>query len=438
MRGSPPLPTSPFALYAGVGGAKATNPAPTMAVTLRIAVWLLLSMVHHANCASPTASTTRSVSVDIVQLWWEYGNADGTPAEGRKAMADAAARGMTYFRFAASHFWPNEMNSTYLTDELAYWSAMDALFADASDLNVSLIPSLNWQIWLWPDLAGEPLGQMISNRTSKSSALLKSYVQKFVRRYADSGVVLAWELGNEYNLQVDLDFGALNTSGVAPRLGTPSFRSKADNFSTSELAAFQVVYAGWIRAVDSAALPISTGHAVPRQGAWHLSQSYHEQQRDWSMDSVQQFEHIVRIQSSGCDLISYHYYGGEDNKRFGPATCTGNRAPCTSKTECCLGEATSAVLFHYLVTAAKKAGKQWYIGEFGTTSPADRRFTLELLSQLRQVPPMEGPVLATMWVWEFGGSQPNISISPSDGRANDQAVIEKIQAANRELGRHHS
>ncbi len=398
-----------------------------------LAAALSLAPIAHCSRASPPAASTRAVSVDIVQLWWEYGHADGTPAQGRRAMADAVARGMTYFRFGASHFWPTEMNSTYLTDEAAYWSAMDSLFADAAGLNVSLIPSLNWQIWLWPDLAGEPLAQMINNPHSKSSRLLRSYVQKFVRRYEHSAAVMAWELGNEYNLQADLDFGQLNTSGIVPSLGTPTFRSRADNFSTADLAAFQVRYAGWIRAADSTARPISTGHAVPRQGAWHLAKSYYQPQRDWTMDTVEQFEHMVATQASGCDLVSFHYYGGDDNKRFGSATCTGDRATCTGKSDCCLGDASSAVLFSYLVNAAKRAGKQWYIGEFGTTSPTDRTFTLNLLSELEKVPAADGPVLATMWVWEFGFSQPNISVSPNNGRKNDQAVIAKIRAVNAAL-----
>jgi hypothetical protein len=290
--------------------------------------------------APPTPATTRSVSVDIVQLWWEYGHADGTPAQGRKAMADAAERRMTYYRFGASHFWPTDMNSTYLTNEPAYWAAMDALFKDAADLKVSLIPSLNWQIFLWPDLAGEPLGQMVTNPDSKSSTNLKSYVEKFVKRYEQSDVVLAWELGNEYNLQADLDFSdaCCNASGVAPPLGTPTFRSRADNFSTADLAAFQTRYAGWIRAADSKARPISTGHAVPRNGAYHLAKSYHEPQMDFSMDSEQQFQETVATQSTGCDLISYHYYPGDDNKRFGLPACASDRALCTGRTDCCLGK----------------------------------------------------------------------------------------------------
>ena len=156
---------------------------------------------------------------------------------------------------------------------------------------------------------------------------------------------------------MDLDFsdGCCNASGIAPPLGTPTHRSRADNFSTAELSSFQARYAGWIRAADSKRRPISTGHAVPRPGAWHLAQSYHAAQRDWGPDTEAQFRESVATQSTGCELISYHYYPGPDNTRFGRT----------------LGPANSAALFPHLVSAAKAAGKQWYIGEFGTTSPAD-------------------------------------------------------------------
>ena len=117
-------------------------------------------------------------------------------------MNDAVSRGMTYFRFAASHFWPAEQNSSFLkssADEAKYWKRMDELFSDAEVLNVTLIPSLNWCLFLWPDLAREPLRELFTNSSSKSSQLLKVYVQKFVRRYESSTAVLAWELGRIAN-----------------------------------------------------------------------------------------------------------------------------------------------------------------------------------------------------------------------------------------------
>lgn len=265
-----------------------------------------------------TPSTIRQVSVDLVQLWWDYGgvkggsDSPGTPADGRKAMKDAVACGMTYYRFAATHFWPKEQQSTYLASpaaEAAYWSKMDLMFADAEALQVKLIPSLNWQLFLFPDLAGEPLRTMLTDAASKSSQLLESYVTKFVSRYHNSSTIFAWELGNEYNLAIDLNYSApgINMSGVAPPLGTPTHRSQADNISTADLVTFQTRFAGWVRAADPQQRPISTGHATPRQGAWHLARSYHAAQRDWGPDTEAQFVETVATQSAGCDLISYHY-----------------------------------------------------------------------------------------------------------------------------------
>lgn len=164
-----------------------------------------------------TPASTRAVSVDIVQLWWDYGgvkggsDSPGKPADGKRAMMDAVAAGMTYFRFAATHFWPNEQRATYLASPIAeedYWRKMDVLFADAEVLQVHLIPSLNWQIFLFPDLAGEPMHQMFASPSSKASKLLESYVTKFVTRYHNSSAVFAWELGNEYNLAIDLNCAA--------------------------------------------------------------------------------------------------------------------------------------------------------------------------------------------------------------------------------------
>ena len=151
-----------------------------------------------------TPSTIRQVSVDLVQLWWDYGgvkggsDSPGTPADGRKAMKDAVACGMTYYRFAATHFWPKEQQSTYLASpaaEAAYWSKMDLMFADAEALQVKLIPSLNWQLFLFPDLAGEPLRTMLTDAASKSSQLLESNGLQRREAARSAGATGVWRLG---------------------------------------------------------------------------------------------------------------------------------------------------------------------------------------------------------------------------------------------------
>ena len=376
------------------------------------------------NRSLPSAANMREVSVDIVQLWWAYSGLkmpkgqgySGTPAEARKAMSDASALGMQYYRFAASHYWPQQMKDTYLAAEPEYWRLMDVLFADAEKLQVGLIPSLFWNPFMFADLAGDPLSELFSNSTSTSSNMLKEYVGKFVGRYQHSPSVFAWEIGNENNLRIDLDFGRLNMSEIDTSQGTPTHRSRADNVSTANLVEFQHRVAAWIKAADKHGHPISTGHSTPRPSAWHLARAYLQPGNSsrWEPDTEDQFDETVAIQAAGCDLVSFHYYGWVDNVRFGRT----------------LGDPDSAALFPFLVRAAKFVGKQWYIGEFGTRSPADRNFTLNLLDQLGTV--KHGPVLATMWTWEFSW-QPNITVDPSDARAGDEAVIQRIRAVNAKM-----
>ena len=50
-----------------------------------------------------------------------------------------ANRGLRYFRFAASLFYPIDMNSTYATNPDEYWRKFDVMISDAEALNVSLI-----------------------------------------------------------------------------------------------------------------------------------------------------------------------------------------------------------------------------------------------------------------------------------------------------------
>lgn len=380
----------------------------------------------YINRSLPLPRAMREVSVDIVQLWWAYSGLkmpkgqgySGTPAEARRAMNDASTLGMRYYRFAATHYWPQQMKDTYLAAESDYWHLMDVLFADAEKLQVGLIPSLCWNPFMFADLAGDSLSKFFTDSSSRSSKILEGYVGKFVRRYQHSPALFAWEIGNENNLHVDLDFGRLNMSQIDSHMGTPTHRSRADNISTSDLVTFQHRVAGWIRAADNHKHPVSTGHSTPRPSAWHLAQNYLQPGNSsrWEHDTEDQFDQTVAIQAMGCDLISFHYYGWVDNVRFGKT----------------LGDADSAALFPHMVRAANAAGKQWYLGEFGTRSPADRNFTLNLLNDLSTI--THGPVVATMWTWEFSW-QPNITVNPKDARAGDEAVIQRIQAVNTLLQR---
>jgi hypothetical protein len=145
--------------------------------------------------------------------------------------------------------------------------------------------SVFWNWFTVPDLMHEPLGAAMRNTTSATRAFMAAYFGDIVDVAAAYPAAAArWELGNELNLIADLNLTGSDVS-IAPSLGTPKFRTSADNFSTSDMIDFETWLAATMRTAASAkGLPtiISTGHAIPRRCADHLQRSYHAPQRDWS------------------------------------------------------------------------------------------------------------------------------------------------------------
>src|SRR5262249_49654196 len=157
----------------------------------------------------------------------------------RRAMDLAREHGFTHARFIASGYWPADMThgKGWIADPAAYFAAFDALVTDARNRGLRLVPSLLWNPYLFPDLAHEPAGSLFTPGTA-TRRLAERYVTEVVTRYRGNPAILFWEIGNELNLQADLDVSDCSVCGasqsgcasLAPPLGTPCARTQADNY----------------------------------------------------------------------------------------------------------------------------------------------------------------------------------------------------------------
>jgi hypothetical protein len=290
------------------------------------------------------------------------------PAQARAQMDQARAAGFTHARFIASGYWPVDMTRSngWRTNPAAWWAAVDQLMADARARQLRLVPSLLWNVWLFPDLNNQPLSAIMTPGTP-TRTMADQYVREFVQRYASEPAVAMWEIGNEWNLLVDLDFStcsvcpgsAMNSCGsLAPVLGTPCSRTAADaifscnscrSVSTpvQDLGQFAQAMAQLIRQNDPQARPISTGHAYPRPSAWHLARSPCPS-CDWTADTEPQFaQTLAQLHPAPIDVVSVHAYPGDDVKRFGDTDATG------------------FVLLQRTQAAVSSLGKRLYVGEYG-------------------------------------------------------------------------
>jgi Cellulase (glycosyl hydrolase family 5) len=303
----------------------------------------------------------RGVSVNQVDLLWQFiGQTPENSTVAVSHMRSAQANGFDFFRFSASPFWPKQLKESWVANPNAFWRSFDALVGAATQLRVRLVPSIMWNVFTFSDAVGEPLSALW-DEGSRSRRLLDRWTTELVTRYAENTTILFWELSNEFNLLADLDLQN-STSGCAPSMGTPAFRTRADNFSTDMLIELQTDRVKAIKAIDKNHL-VEAGNAAPRFCAQHLRESYHQPHRNWSPDTRLQYaQNLHAVNAPPLDLVGIHLYSGKhENMRWNVT------AP------------DSAELVAFSSQIATDNDQPFYLGEFGDkwngTSHTRRSYT---------------------------------------------------------------
>lgn len=239
-----------------------------------LSIFLGLLLARGQAASLPLHAPSPIVSVVAVDLLWSILNeAPGNTSHVETMLHDACSRGFTFIRFAGSAFWPTEM-ALYESNATAYWEAFDTVVALAKGEGCHLLPSLIWNLFLFSDIVGESLGSLMQPATSKAYRAMEAYVVNAVQRYADEPTIVAWEIGNEWSLIMDINMTG-RTDCCAPGKGTPARRTAADNVSTDGLMLTMNGLAEAVRAADPLHRPVTSGHALPRPAAEHLRASYY-------------------------------------------------------------------------------------------------------------------------------------------------------------------
>jgi hypothetical protein len=289
------------------------------------------------------------------------------------------------------HDWPNQA---------VYWGAFDELVSVAKESEVRLIPVINWNTYLFCDMAGECVQDMMLDRESRSRQYLWLYTDQLVSRYKGEPTVLFWELTNEMNLLADLEFhNPLGRSFLnAVGRGANVMRLRRDHFTTEQMIPFVREWAQLVRRIDKNHL-ISTGFSVPRAAAQHLRLA--RGKGDWTHDGVEELETYMRdTNPDPIDLISIHFYRGDANQRLG------------NKDENSVGVLK---IFKQLAT---KIGKPLYIGETNDLEPGAPMLT----NLLDKVVELEIP-FTLLWDWMSPG---RFDINPQD----TPQIVSLMQRAN--------
>jgi hypothetical protein len=340
------------------------------------------------------------------------------------SMDDAVKEGFTMFRIMGMPYYPNQLKK-WLDDPVAYWSAFDAMVAGAKSRGIRLVPMLWWNVFVFSDLANEPLGRTFE-KGSYPRFLLFEYAREIAHRYRDEETILFWELTGEINLDADLDFGhdenrsksrvVKDENGI--NYGTRHARSKPDNFSTDEMVATVKALAEVMKAEDPNHL-ISAGYSVPRKSAWRLRVSPEWNGADWTPDTKQEMEAYVELANPDpIDFVSVHFYNsGNDNERHGIS-----------------GQFNPDLLKAY-VDAANRIEKPLFVGEFGDGEPTvseerSANFTRRTALKILEL----GVPVSTLWAWQFYQFDANQSSPHSVDPNEDSDLIDLLKEVNDLLG----
>ena len=327
---------------------------------------------------------------------------DGSDTSYSDGFDDLAGRDIPFARVNFGGFFPSDMD-LYQSDPGEYFRRLDGVVGAAEASGVGLVPSLFWNSFTIPDLAGEPASAW-GDADSQTRALARRYATDVVTRYQDSPAILMWEFGNEFNLKQDLPDQDPD-AGVAPGRGTPEQRTEADRMSSDDVRSAIADIGGVIRNIDPSR-PYTTGHSVARPAAQGLRET-----GSFVRDTVADFELVTAEDHAAADSISVHAYHhsllgippdqqNEPSRRFADEP-----------------GATYEEVLNVLQDLADETGKPLFVGEFGVADAFD--FAVEddgdpdnddeqRLRKLLDAYVDQDVQMAALWVYDF--KQPNADI----------------------------
>lgn len=202
-----------------------------------------------------------------------------------------------------------------------FFERFDELLDACDRHNVMVIASLAFHISNFADLGHHSLHEGITNPESLGRRRSVEYITAVVERYKDRTTIAMWELGNEWNLSVDIQFenGVIECPPADEiRYCTPPVvRDNRNNFTSDELSTCCRQIAELIKSIDQNHL-ITSGHSHPRISAMHLFRAAKAGKPvDWTLDNEQEtIEYIKLIHPEPIDVVSVHFYE-DTNKTYG-------------------------------------------------------------------------------------------------------------------------
>jgi uncharacterized protein (TIGR03437 family) len=349
----------------------------------------------------------RAVGADHFMLGYQFhGTVPSTPSDlcsdmGKKALADAKAKGLALFRFSVFGFGATDIQR-WRDQRPQFLAELDALCDAAHEQGILLVPDLLWNFQAFLDLTGDSQGSFFKDPTSTSWNLLADYTSSVVGHLVGRDEIIMWELANEIAYICDAN---------------PSSGNAYDRIASSDMIAFMQRFANLVKSADPDR-PITSGYGMPTRYAQHLRQRPQwNGGGDFGNDTWNQFQgYMAAMHPDPISVISVHFYNGApsgDNQRF------KNVGPDDAST------------ISYPKGAADVSGKPLFVGEFGDTQPTTSVDGRGLFEQsVVQWCATYGIPLAAAWDFEFYQFDPvNRNAFGIDPGYNDE-LLGVFQASN--------
>jgi hypothetical protein len=362
-------------------------PTSDCSFSVRLAFWTWILVLFPAAFAlSALAGELGANKVDLMLQYTPFPAPSGNDVEGyralrrdmaRKAIEDARAAGLSFFRVAVTGYGPSRIGdihndlALWQSDPAKFWSFQDEMFDDLDRAGIRLVPSFVWNLAQFPALTGDTITTFVTDPESNSRHLLNRFIADFITRYRSRKTILFYELGNEMNLFADLNLKKKCPPGVdKPCVWTSFTTDDMIRFSTREVTA--------IKALDPSRR-VASGYAIQRPAAYHLRHQpeFAPSGPDWTPDTPAEFDEYLREVHAPFDIVTVHIYPSADENRF-------NRP-----------EGHQYELVADAAASAKAAGKPLFVGEFGDTEATP--FMRGLLREIADA----HVDYAAIWVWEF-------------------------------------
>lgn len=239
-----------------------------------------------------------------VDLFHQFlGIADADVSQATTALDDAQAHGIGTLAVMGAPFWPGDLD-LWVNSPAAYWAAFDSMLAAAAARNITIVPTIWFNEFVFSDSVDAPLADVFQVGTA-ANQLLHSYAQDIASRYANDTTILYWNLAFQQNLRADTDFSLWPTFRVDVAEGTRASRGASDNFTTDQLINLMQALAETVRAADPHHL-ISTGFGPPKEAAeGYRAQPEWSGGPAWPADTDEQmYEYVRDTHPDPIDIVS--------------------------------------------------------------------------------------------------------------------------------------